>query len=359
MIISVTKNKITIDKGHTANQGEYNIRTCNFIFSGDYTDDLSKVAVFSKDGEAYKVDIVNNQCIIPIEVLEEKGTITIGVYAYSVTEEGGEEVLEKRFSPAPAQIFMDYGSYIEDAENASHPTPTEIEQLNARISAVEIDAQQVETNTQNIATLQEEKADKDEIPTKTSDLTNDSGFITKNANDLTNYYKKNETYSQQEIDTKISSIYRYKGTVATYQDLPSTDLTIGDVYNVESDGSNYAWTGTIWDKLGGEIDLSDYYTKSQVDTTLADYVKNTDYAASGKAGVVKYGYGFQVTSTGSPYATEFSYANYQSALGSNFIGKGTLENVIAGKELVNKTYVDNIVGDIESILEELDIGGGV
>lgn len=72
---------------------------------------------------------------------------------------------------------------------------------------------------------------------------------------LSNYYTKSE------VDEKVSSVYKYKGTVATYSALPSTGLTIGDVYNVESDGSNYAWTGTTWDKLGGDIDLSNYQTK--------------------------------------------------------------------------------------------------
>jgi hypothetical protein len=101
------------------------------------------------------------------------------------------------------------------------------------------------------------------IPTKTSDLTNDSGFIDNSVNDLVNYYKKTETYTKAEVDSKVSSVYKYKGSVATFADLPSTGRVIGDVYNVEEDGSNYAWNGTTWDKLGGEIDLSDYYTKSQ------------------------------------------------------------------------------------------------
>lgn len=42
-----------------------------------------------------------------------------------------------------------------------------------------------------------------------------------------------------------------------------------------------------------------------------------------------------------------------------FVGRGTLENVITGKELVNKTYVDNIVGSIDTVLETLTVGGGV
>ena len=138
---------------------------------------------------------------------------------------------------------------------------------------------QITQNASDISNLQSNKADKSEIPTKVSQLTNDSGYITKNVDDLANYYKKNETYDKNEIDTKISSVYRYKGSVATYQDLPSTDLTIGDVYNVEEDGSNYAWTGTTWDKLGGEIDLSDYYTKTQADSLLSAKANSSDVYA--------------------------------------------------------------------------------
>lgn len=113
------------------------------------------------------------------------------------------------------------------------------------------------------------------IPTKTSDLTNDSGFIDNSVNNLVNYYKKTETYTKTEVDNKVSSVYKYKGSVATFEDLPSTGQVIGDVYNVEEDGSNYAWNGTTWDKLGGEIDLSDYYTKSQTDTLLSGKVDNS------------------------------------------------------------------------------------
>lgn len=87
---------------------------------------------------------------------------------------------------------------------------------------------------------------------------------------LSNYYTKSE------VDGKVSSVYKYKGTVATYSALPSTGLTIGDVYNVESDGSNYAWTGTTWDKLGGDIDLSNYQTKISSSNKLSsDLVDDT------------------------------------------------------------------------------------
>jgi hypothetical protein len=41
------------------------------------------------------------------------------------------------------------------------------------------------------------------VPTKTSQLTNDSNFIGKNSNDLTYYYTKSQTYTKSEVDALI------------------------------------------------------------------------------------------------------------------------------------------------------------
>ena len=54
---------------------------------------------------------------------------------------------------------------------------------------------------------------------------------------------------------KLSTVYTYKGSVLLKEDLPTQNLTIGDVYNVEYTGTNYAWTGTEWDSLGGIADI--------------------------------------------------------------------------------------------------------
>ena len=97
---------------------------------------------------------------------------------------------------------------------------------------------------------------------------------------MADHYKKTETYSKAEIDTKVTSVYKYKGSVATYSDLPSTGLTVGDVYNVETDGSNYAWTGTEWDKLGGTIDVSGFQTKSNLVTSLSSSSTDTQYPSA-------------------------------------------------------------------------------
>lgn len=85
-------------------------------------------------------------------------------------------------------------------------------------------------------------------------------------------YGITDAYTKAEIDGKLTGAMHYKGQVASYSALPSSGNVQGDVWNVESDGHNYAWNGTGWDKLAGEVDLSDYATISWVNQQLANKV---------------------------------------------------------------------------------------
>lgn len=87
------------------------------------------------------------------------------------------------------------------------------------------------------------------VPTAVSDLTNDSGFQT--ASDV-----------QTAIGTAVASAYKYKGSVATVSDLPSSGQTTGDVYDVQATGMNYAWNGSAWDGLGQFVDTSVLWTST-------------------------------------------------------------------------------------------------
>lgn len=89
------------------------------------------------------------------------------------------------------------------------------------------------------------------VPTKVSDLTNDSNYQT----------------GQQvsaAITAALTSAYRYKGSVATVNDLPASGNTAGDVYDVQSNGVNYAWNGSAWDALGSIVDTSTLWGKSEL-----------------------------------------------------------------------------------------------
>ena len=89
------------------------------------------------------------------------------------------------------------------------------------------------------------------MPTKVSDLTNDSKFQT-------------DTEVQSAINTAVASAYKYKGSVAAATDLPTTGNTTGDVYDVQETGMNYAWNGSIWDALGQLIDTSTLWSKIEL-----------------------------------------------------------------------------------------------
>lgn len=89
-----------------------------------------------------------------------------------------------------------------------------------------------------------------------------------------------DVYTKTEIDSKISSVYRYKGSKATYAELPDNP-EVGDVYNIETAdktngidaGDNVAWNGTVWDNLGGTVDLSAYATKEELTTTTQPLIE--------------------------------------------------------------------------------------
>lgn len=60
-----------------------------------------------------------------------------------------------------------------------------------------------------------------------------------------------------------AGVYRARGSVPTYNDLPKEGLEVGDVYNVLDTGMNYAWTGEEWDPLGGNFDFSNYVSQQE------------------------------------------------------------------------------------------------
>ena len=78
-----------------------------------------------------------------------------------------------------------------------------------------------------------------------------------------------------ELKASVAAALDYKGTKDTYEELPAEGNKKGDVWNVVGAhgttpaGTNYAWDGTQWDPLGGTIDLSGYYTKTQVDDAIS------------------------------------------------------------------------------------------
>lgn len=71
------------------------------------------------------------------------------------------------------------------------------------------------------------------------------------ADDLANNY-----YNKSQVDSKFTSVYIFKGSVDSVEDLPTEGNVIGDVWNVRKNDINYAWTSEGWDALGGTAELA-------------------------------------------------------------------------------------------------------
>ena len=223
--------------------------------------------------------------IQPDKTLKEVGTVPVG--------DG------KTISVIDNKIQM-YGA--KDAETGAQP----VMQADGTIAWVVPSTSTVEGLQTAVANLQENKADKtsvytkEEVDSKLSSVYKFSGSVNSYADLPTNLTEadagktynvatadKTAVYTKEEVDAKVSSVYKYCGSVNAYADLPTDlqdqDSDIGKVYNVRTAdkthkikaGDNVAWTGTDWDILSGEVDLTEYYTKTEANDKFVAKVEGS------------------------------------------------------------------------------------
>jgi hypothetical protein len=143
------------------------------------------------------------------------------------------------------------------------------------------------------ASLSAENASKSASSAKTSE-TNASQSATKSAQSEANalsYSQSAKSSSDsasnyvgecQAIKDSLGTVYKFKGSVQSVSSLPS-GASIGDVYDVIDSGNNYAWTGSSWDSLGVNVDLSDYAKKGDIGDGTLTIQKNGVSIATFKA----------------------------------------------------------------------------
>lgn len=110
------------------------------------------------------------------------------------------------------------------------------------------------------------------VPTNLSAFTNDTNFITNTVNNLTNYYKKNETYTQTEINNLIGGISSFSYLIVTT--LPTTGqgnvlYLKGPIGSGSDKYEEYVYANNTFVKIGDtSIDLSNYVQTT--DSRLSD-----------------------------------------------------------------------------------------
>ena len=305
MKIKVTKNEVKINKKTILNDGEYKINRCEFEFTSEY-DGLVKKAVFFNDfDEPYKVTITNDTCDIPIEVLK-KGKMTIGVYAY----ETNNDELVLRYSPSPDIIHVFDGSYVKDAQNSSTPTPTEIEQIEQQLQS----KQDKLISSENIKTLNGNSilghgdlslAGAGDMEKRIYD-TNDNGIVD-NAEKVNNHTVEcdvpanavftdtvfsgdyNDLSNKPSIPSKTSDLTNDSGYISSYTE---TDPTVPSHVKSISQGDIANWNNKSTFS-GNYEDLTNKPTIPTVPTNVSSFTNDAGYLTShqdisGKQDIIQY-----------------------------------------------------------------------
>lgn len=138
-----------------------------------------------------------------------------------------------------------------------------------------------------------EVAFKEDVPTKTSDLANDTGFVTKTVADLINYYTKSETYTQEEINQLVSTIPKF--SIQPVPELPTGKISTTTVYLLttgeESQNlyTEYIYVNGAWEKLGTQkLDLSGYALNTDIPTKLSELINDTEFITAAVDNLVNY-----------------------------------------------------------------------
>lgn len=100
------------------------------------------------------------------------------------------------------------------------------------------------------------------------------------ADDLANNY-----YNKSQVDSKFTSVYIFKGSVDTVEDLPIEGNVIGDVWNVRKNDTNYAWTSEGWDALGGTAELASLTSNGLM--SKEDFAKLQDIEAGAQVNKIE------------------------------------------------------------------------
>lgn len=110
-------------------------------------------------------------------------------------------------------------------------------------------------------------------------ISGDTEVIEQLEEKIDNKADKSDTYNKKQVDAKVASVYRVRGTVANFASLPEVAV-IGDVYNVDDTGANYVCISADpaeWDKLSETVDLTNCISSEVVSSIVT--MTQTEYNA--------------------------------------------------------------------------------
>lgn len=224
-----------------------------------------------------------------LQFVETNSITTLGQLAFYVSESNSSVEADENINIAQWNYLIALVSGALD----SIPTKTsDLINDSGYITSATFDGYVTETE---LETTLEDYAQTDDLPTKTSDLTNDSGYQT-------------QSQVQTAINTAIASVYKIQGSGSVSTINASLALVTdkaswnGYVYNLIDSGNltNYSGTTSVnagdnvvfvytsgtnwgWDKLASDIDLSNYALKSELPSKTSDLTNDSGFITQNDA----------------------------------------------------------------------------
>lgn len=163
-----------------------------------------------------------------------------------------------------------------------------------------------------------------------------AGYITKAVSDLTNYYKKSETYTQAEVNNLISAIPKF--AISVVESLPTGNISTTTIYLLKTSTTEtgnlyteYIYVNSTWEKLGTQtLDLSGYATTSALSAGLSgkvDKVSGKGLSTNDLTSALKTNYDAAYTHSTSTHARTDATKVEKSSTNGNIIINGTETNV--------------------------------
>ena len=314
--------------------------------------ELSAVATSGSYNDLNDLPYIPTDYVLPIASEEVLGGVKLGS-GFIQSEDGTisvhdaiDDYNELINKPSIGGIVLTAGQTAEDLDLATAKATQS--ELNLKADKIELE---------NYAL----KSEIPFVPTKVSEIENDLGYIEdieyvdfKNeisneveterlramdiegtlAQDVLKKADASTVYTKSEIDSMLSAMYIYRGSVETFNNLPSEGNNIGDVWNVADENCTYAWNGNGWDKMGSSFDLSGYMTIENAD---AKYVHLVD----GNSQV------YATNNVGQQRSINYSVnADALSLAYRNDRGSFNVSEPKSAYEVTNKLYVDTIVDNM-------------
>ena len=195
-----------------------------------------------------------------------------------------------------------------------------------------------------------------------------NGIKTADGNELTIADKK-VTLPNFALKSDVASVYKVKGSKANKTELDDiVDKEVGDVYNLTDTGVNYVWTGTEWDSLSGNVDLTGYYTKTEADDKFivkeaGKGLSTNDYTALERTKLVSVEPGAQVnkieeiqTSDGTPLTITDKKVKLPE-LTVDAYTKAQADGKFVAKETGKGLSTNDLTNDLKAKIENAKSGG--